>query len=87
MKDEGDTLSRALCFGLLMLTLEVLVLGQGSIRIPRRIGYGLKPEPAGDGKIPSGRGSGPPPGNVHVSRTTEAWAGVGVTNAATIFIQ
>ena len=83
-RDEGDTLSRALSFGLLMLTLEVLVFGQGSIRIPHRIGYGLKPEPAGDGKIPGGRGPGPPPRNVHVSRATSAGASKGITNGVSI---
>ena len=42
-RDEGDALGLTLCVGVLMLALEILVLSQGSVGIPNRVGYRLQP--------------------------------------------
>ena len=58
--------------------------GNHSIRITRGVSQGLQPQAAGDGKIPGGGRTRPPPRDIHVSRATQAGVGVLLVVAATM---
>ena len=71
----------ALSVRVLVATLAVLIKSNHGITITRSVGQGLQPQTAGDGKIPGGWRTRPPPRDIHVSRATQA--GIGALLAVT----
>ena len=66
----------ALSVRALVVTLAVLMKSNHGITITRSVGQGLQPQTSGDGKIPSGWRTRPPPRDIQVSRATQDGIGV-----------
>ena len=85
--NEGDPLVTALSLGVLMVFLEIFISGGDGFRTQEGVAQRVHAKSAGDGKIPSGWGPRPPPGNVHVSGPARARAGIMLANGLAVLIQ
>ena len=75
-----------LCFGVLVVALEILILSEDQVRVLHSVDESVEPGATGDGKIPGGSGASPPPGNVHIRRAPETRIRVALVSRAAVLV-